>query len=184
MKNAIIFHGTGSSPNSHWTPWLKKELEANGFSVQTLQFPNTDNPSIEEWLPFALKNFKFEKNTILIGHSAGSPLILSILENIDIQIKGAILVAGFSSPIKGGKASPILQEKYNWDKIKSNARKFTFINSDNDPWDANEKQGMEMNKHLGGKLIILHEGHMGSNMFNQPYKEFPLLLKLILEEYQ
>ena len=33
---------------------------------------------------------------------------------------------------------------------------------------------------FGGTLIIRHgEGHMGSNAMNQPYKEFPLLLKLI-----
>jgi hypothetical protein len=32
---------------------------------------------------------------------------------------------------------------------------------------------------LGGMQIVLHEGHMGSTYYNQPYKEFPLLLKLI-----
>ena len=31
-----------------------------------------------------------------------------------------------------------------------------------------------------GKLIIMKgEGHMGSDKFRQPYKEFPFLLKLI-----
>jgi hypothetical protein len=35
--------------------------------------------------------------------------------------------------------------------------------------------------HLGGTLIVRHgEGHMGSDSFNQPYKEFPLLEKLIV----
>lgn len=34
--------------------------------------------------------------------------------------------------------------------------------------------------HLGGMQIIKHgEGHMGSDKFKQPYKEFPLLIKLI-----
>ena len=33
---------------------------------------------------------------------------------------------------------------------------------------------------LGGELIIRHgEGHMGSDSFNQPYKEFPLLANII-----
>ena len=39
---------------------------------------------------------------------------------------------------------------------------------------------IEMTYNLGGTLIIRHgEGHMGSSKFNQPYKEFPLLTKLI-----
>jgi hypothetical protein len=33
---------------------------------------------------------------------------------------------------------------------------------------------------LGGTLIIRHgEGHMGSTLFNQPYRKFPLLEKLL-----
>ncbi len=58
-----------------------------------------------------------------------------------------------------------------------------FIHSDNDPWGCSEKQGKEMFDKLGGTLIIKHgEGHMGSDSFNQPYKKFPLLVKLITEQ--
>jgi len=33
---------------------------------------------------------------------------------------------------------------------------------------------------FGGTLIIRHgEGHMGSDKFNQPYREFPLLEKIL-----
>jgi len=32
---------------------------------------------------------------------------------------------------------------------------------------------------VGGKLIVMHDGHMGSSYFNQPYKEFPLIMRLI-----
>ncbi|MEK7097066.1 MAG: alpha/beta hydrolase, partial [Patescibacteria group bacterium] len=72
------------------------------------------------------------------------------------------------------------QKKYNWKKIKKNASNFIFINSDNDPWSCDEKQGFYMFKKLGGTLIIREgEGHMGSNSFNQPYKTFPLLEKLL-----
>jgi predicted alpha/beta hydrolase family esterase len=77
-------------------------------------------------------------------------------------------------------AEPILQEKYNWEKIKSHVKDIIFINSDNDPWGCNDAEGRFMFDLLGGTLIIKHgEGHMGSDMFHQPYKEFPLLVKLI-----
>lgn len=36
-----------------------------------------------------------------------------------------------------------------------------------------------MNMAGGIQIIIKGEGHMGSNYFKQPYKEFPFLRKLI-----
>ena len=66
-------------------------------------------------------------------------------------------------------------------KIKSNVKDIIFINSDNDPWGCDDKEGYYMFENIGGTLIVRHgEGHMGSNDFNQPYKEFPLLEKLIV----
>jgi hypothetical protein len=34
---------------------------------------------------------------------------------------------------------------------------------------------------LGGTQIIRNDGHFGSERFNQPYKEFPLLAKLVAD---
>ena len=51
---------------------------------------------------------------------------------------------------------------------------------DNDPWTCDDKQGRMMLDHLGGVQVIPKgEGHMGSTTYNQPYKEFPLLVKLV-----
>lgn len=182
MKNAILFHGTSSSPNSFWFPYLKLELEKEGYQVSVPSLPDADHPDLKNWLPKALKEH-FTENTVLVGHSAGAPLILSILENINIKIKLAILVAGYARP-KGQNPQPeaILQSKYSWQKIKSKVKTLVFINSDNDPWGCNDKEGEYMQKNLGGKLIILKgEGHMGSDSFSQPYKQFPPLLELILK---
>ena len=126
-----------------------------------------------------MKTGKFNNETILIRHSAGSPLILSVLENINIKINKAILVAGFSKPLNKN-SERILQNKYDWNKIKNNIKEIIFINSDNDPWGCNDVQGRYMFDKLGGKLIILHgEGHIGSDTYHQPYKKFPLLKKLL-----
>lgn len=178
MKNAIIFHGKGGTPESYWHPWLKCELEDNGYKVWVPQLPDKDEPDLKTWLLFALKNGQFDCETVLIGHSAGCPLILSILEKIEIKIAKAIMVAGFIESLTG-EVMPILQEKYDWEKIKSHCGEFIFINSDNDPWGCDDRQGKKMADSLGGKLIVLHEGHMGSERFNQPYKEFPFLRNLI-----
>ena len=182
MKNAILFHGSGETTNSFWYPTIRKFLENQGYEtwIPQLPEPKPDIPELRIQLPFVLKNGKFNKETILIGHSAGCPLILSVLENIDIKINKAILVAGFARPLKNSNPEPILQKKYDWKKIKQNVRDIIFINSDNDPWGCDDKQGYYMFNNLGGTLIIRHgEGHMGSNTFKQPYKKFSFLERLL-----
>ena len=178
MKNVIIFHGTGGNPNSYWIPWLKVELETLGYKVTVPALPNPNKPDISETLPFVLDNLEFDEETILIGHSSGSALILSVLENIKPKIKMAILVAGFYKQLSSGY-NGMIQGRYNWDGIKSHANKFVFINSNNDPWGCDEQMGREMQSFVGGELIVMHDGHMGSDSFNQPYREFPLLVELI-----
>lgn len=175
MTQVIILHGTGCNPELYWYPYIKNNLEEKGYNVLVPSLPNTDEANLNEWLPFVLENVNINEDTILIGHSSGSPLILSVLENINLKIKQAILVAGFLDT-----DSNILQKSYNWDKIRSNVDDIIFINSDNDPWGCDDKQGRKMFDKLGGTLIIRHgEGHMGSTSYNQPYKEFPFLLSLI-----
>ena len=162
-------------------PILKKELEKIGYDVWLPQLPDTDNPDIKKWLPFALENRKYDQDSVLIGHSAGNPLILSILENLEVKVKLAILVAAFSEPNDLDiEKEPILQDKYNWNKINNNCEHTIIINSDNDPWGCNDVAGLKIFKKLGGDLIIRHrQGHMGSDAFKQPYKKFPLLVSLV-----
>ncbi len=181
MKNAVILHGTSSKPTSFWFPSIKKFLENKGYEVLVPYLPEPDTPDLKLQLPFVLKNFKFNKDTIIIGHSAGGPLILAILENIGVRISKAILIAGYAR-LKGDmQPEKILQSNYNWNKIRKNVKDLIFINSDNDPWGCDDKEGLYMFEHLGGTLIIRHgEGHMGSDSFNQPYKEFPLLERLLI----
>jgi len=190
MKNAVILHGSSCTPNSFWYPYLKKELEKRGYQVWVPQLPKAEAPDLKIQLPFVIKRVQFTKETILVGHSAGCPLILSVLENIKIRIDKALLVAGYARKLRKQHdpllkkleraAEGILQEKYNWEKIKSHVKDIIFINSDNDPWGCDDTEGRYMFDHLGGTLIIKHgEGHMGSDMFHQPYKKFPLLGKLL-----
>lgn len=179
MKNVIILHGTGTKKDEFWFPWLKQELESLNYSVWLPQLPNDDFPNLKDWLPFILSNGTFDGDTVLIGHSAGSQVILSVLENIPVTVKQAILVSGYAKALRKDLEEPKNEEDFHWDKIKGKAKEFIFINSDNDPWGCDDTQGKIMADHLGGKLIIRHDGHMGSTTYNQPYKEFPLLLELI-----
>ena len=178
-KNAIILHGTGDSPEDYWFPYIKSNLESRGFSVWAPALPNAAKPNLQDWLPFVLENGEITENTILIGHSAGAQLILSILENIDCRVKQAILVSGYARALVKTEHDKENNE-LDWNKAKEHAQNIIFVNSDNDPWECDDKQGRIMFDHLGGTQIIRHgEGHMGSGTFKQPYKEFPFLASLI-----
>lgn len=180
MKNATILHAMGDTPDKYWYPWLKRELENKGYEVWVPQLPETDNPSIKVWVPFILENGKFTEETVIVGHSAGAAVILSLLEALTIQVNQAILVAGF--PFYPG-GDPIVKPAYDWEKIKANVREMTFINSDNDPYGHDEVDGRMMlellNMDGATQIIMKGQGHFGTDEFNRPYKEFPLLLRLI-----
>ena len=91
MKNAILLHGSSCTPNSYWLPSIKKILEKKDYKVLAPQLPHSEAPNLKIQLPFVLENATFNHETIIIGHSSGCPLILSILENINVRIKKAIL---------------------------------------------------------------------------------------------
>lgn len=178
-KNAIILHGTGDSPDNFWFPYVKDNLEKRGYSVWLPNLPNAEKPNLKDWLSFVLQKEMISSDTVLIGHSAGAQLILSILENIDFQIKQAILVSGYAEALPNTAESKE-RNNLNWEIIKSHVKDIIFINSDNDPWGCNDIQGKIMFDHLGGTQIIRNgEGHMGSTAYKQPYKEFPFLIKQI-----
>jgi predicted alpha/beta hydrolase family esterase len=177
MKNVILFHGISDSSQACWLPYIKRELEKKGYAVSSPDLPDADTPDLKSWLPAALKEV-YSPSTIIIAHSAGSQLTLSVLEKLNVRIHQVILVAGYGRRLP--TEAPVLKETFEWEKIKANCSNFIFINSDNDPWGCTDVEGRFMLDHLGGKLVIPKgEGHMGSNMYNQPYKEFPFLLKLV-----
>lgn len=180
MKNAVIFHGTECKPEDFWYQWLKQKLEANGYEVKLPYYPKINVDSLEDFLPRVLRDLELDEQTILIGHSAGAPLILSILERSSVQIKQAALIAGFSMPL-GGVKVPILQENYDWKKIKRNSKDFIVLNSPNDPFGCDDEQGRKLFDKLGGTFIIRNDGHFGSSK-NSGYKQFPLLERLIGEK--
>lgn len=91
---AIIFYGTDCRPENYWYEWLKQKLETRGFLVELPYYPDINKKPIEAFLPEVLKKHTFDSETTLIGHSAGVPLILSVLECIDAAVAQAVFVVG------------------------------------------------------------------------------------------
>jgi predicted alpha/beta hydrolase family esterase len=175
--NYVLLHGSGPGPNM-WFPWLKGELAKTNADVWTPRMPTSEHPDLSKQLPFLLQSGKITPDSVLVGHSASCPLILSVLENIDFIVPKIVLVAPYF-PIPGDKTK-IWQKRYDLPKIKSHCQEFVFVVSDNDPWGCNDRLSRPYFDALGGTMVIIQGGgHFGSNHWKQPLYEFPLLLKIL-----
>lgn len=98
MKRAIIVHRWGGSPSEGWIPWLKDELEADGFDVIVPEMPDTNKPAIEAWVSHLTKvTGAVDSNTFFIGHSIGCQTIMRFMETLphDQIAGGAVFVTPF-----------------------------------------------------------------------------------------
>ena len=181
MTNVFIFHGTGGYPEENWFPWLKNQLENLGCNVIIPQFPTPKNQLLGNWLKI-LETYKkfYNENTILIGHSLGGTFLLKVLEKSDIKIKASFLIAAPIGvlPIKNYEADKLFIEKFgfNWNKIRSNCKKFFVFHSDNDPY-VSLGNGKELSKQLDTNLIFIpNAGHFNTSA---GYTQFDGLLEKI-----
>lgn len=110
MKNAIVIHGTcdrdeyfnnehPSLSNSHWIPWIQKQLLIKGFSVQTPEMPDAYSPDYIKWKE-CFEKFDLNTETILIGHSCGGGFLLRWLSENPIEINKLVLVAPWLDPYR------------------------------------------------------------------------------------
>jgi predicted alpha/beta hydrolase family esterase len=104
MKRAIILHGRPgrdeylvdnypSPSNSHWLPWLQRELLRKGILAQAPEALNPYKPTYEAWRQ-AIEYFKPDEETILVGHSCGGGMIVQWLsKNPQARVGKVVLVA-------------------------------------------------------------------------------------------
>ena len=175
-RNAIIFHGTGANPEVLWLPWLRRRLTQRGYAVEVPHLPGLNVEPIDTFLPGVLAGRTFDEDTVLVGHSGGAALLLAVLERIDVPVARAFLVAGYSTR-PNTSDEPVLRAEYDWAAIRAGVRDVYFINSRDDPYGCDDRQGRVMFERLGGTQIIRDDGHFGGP--DQPYETFELLDRLI-----
>ena len=181
MKQAILLHGTGGSDNDYfWFSDTKSFLEKNGYDVWWPLLPNTNSPNLQETVEFVEEEMPpIDEESIIICHSSACPLILYMMQFFLISVKQVILVSGYYEKINN-ESNSMLPDSFDWSEIKSKSKEFILINSENDPWKCTDEQARIAAKSLESPLIVnFGQGHMGSGSFNQPYREFPLLKRLI-----
>lgn len=183
-KRVFIVHGWQANPEANWFPWLKKELEEKEYVVSVPQLPDSDFPTIQNWIPTLADAVGTpDENTYFVGHSLGCVAIVRYLETLqeNEKVGGAVFVAGFLKRLTGEEINPQVKdiEKHwlrtplNIQKAASHLPKSIAIFSDNDQWVPLDNEDDFRNKLNSEIVVIQNMGH-----FNEP--ELPIALKSIL----
>ncbi|MFT4311493.1 MAG: alpha/beta hydrolase [Candidatus Woesearchaeota archaeon] len=141
MKNAIIIHGTcdkeeyyskkyPSASNSHFLPWLQKQLLIKDIHAITPEMYKSYMPNYGVWKSEFEKN-KIDENTILVGHSCGAGFIIRWLsENKNVSVDKVVLVAPWLDPFNE-KKNNFFDFKID-ENLASRINKLVVFNSTND----------------------------------------------------
>jgi predicted alpha/beta hydrolase family esterase len=190
MKNAVLVHGKPSRDeyfdpillsmsNSHWLPWLQKQLLINGYNAQAPEMPDSYKPDYEVWRR-EFERFDIGVNTLLVGHSTGAGFLLRWLsENREVKVGKLILVA----PYMGfGAKVPNNFFTFDLDENLADRTKGTIIfNSDDDKSYIHRSVNVLRHK-LKGPIAKYREFHgYGHFIYEDMQTEkFPELLEVCL----
>ena len=109
-QNAILIHGTCNKAeyysdeyptlsNSHWFPWLSKQLLISDIPTVALEIPNAYMPNYTTWKK-EFERFDIDSETILVGHSCGGGFLVRWLSENDVKVGKVVLVAPWLDPEK------------------------------------------------------------------------------------
>ncbi len=169
-RRVIIVHGWDGSPRDGWFPWLKKELESQGFLVALPQLPDPGKPRITTWVPQLAETVgTADAQTYFVGHSMGCQVIARYLATLPAgtHVGGAVFVAGFFKRLTGLEDEPEqLETNRHWlgapidlERVRIHLPKSVAIFSDDDPWVPLDNQD-DFRDTLGSEIVIEHgKGH-------------------------
>ncbi len=185
MTRVFIIHRWSGGPNDDWRPWLKTELEQRGYQVYLLTMPDTETPTINNWVQHLASSVGTPDNqTYFIGHSIGCQTILRYLETINVPVGGALFVAGWFNleNLEDAEtittANPWITTPINLPKVKSVLKKSTAILSDNDPFDALAENKEKFSALSANILILPNAGHITAD---DGFIKAPIILQEFLK---
>lgn len=103
MSTAILIHGWAqkeeaynpkypSPSNSHWLPWLTKQLMIKDIHTIAVEMPKAYYPVYPDWKR-EFERFDVNEETILVGHSCGAGFLVRWLSENQQRVGKVILVA-------------------------------------------------------------------------------------------
>lgn len=86
-----------SASNSHWVPWLQKQLLMRGYDAQTPEMFESYRPHYDTWRREFERHLVDEPMT-LVGHSCGAGFLVRWLSENRVTARKVVLVAPWLDP--------------------------------------------------------------------------------------
>ncbi|MBI2484650.1 alpha/beta fold hydrolase [Candidatus Uhrbacteria bacterium] len=171
-----LVHGMNATPASNFHPWLKRELEARGFSVRVPELPLHSGEPLEILPLMEILHEKIgmlDHEDILLGHSLGAVLALRYLEYVELKGRPrACILVGAPWQVKTPELQTLFMTDLDFDVVPWKASEFFVVHSPDDnlvPFDHAKKWA----EALKAQLVDANgNGHYMDT-------EYPVLLDLI-----
>lgn len=188
MRNAILLHGLPSkeeyynpdrpsSSNSHWFPWLQKELLMKEVKADTPEVFRAYEMSWDAWVQ-EVERFTIVPETTLVGHSMGGGFWVRYLsEHPEISVDKVILVAPWVN-INHEEDTNFFAFELD-PNITERANEFNIFASDNDGNEVQSSVNYLVKELPNAKVRTFHEyGHFTQRTLKD--NKFPELLDACL----
>ena len=155
----VLVHGYKSGPDKNFYGWLRSELEKRGHTVEVPALPNPANPDVLEQARYVTDHCQINENTVLVGHSLGTNVVLRVLESIQNPVKETILIAGFISGDFLDNKKRDFDFDFDFEKVKQNAGSIIIVH------DKNEKtislsQFQKLKNTFSEAYVVLGDSHV------------------------
>jgi leucyl-tRNA synthetase len=156
IKHVVILHGRNGTPSNYVFPWLKKEFEKRGYTVELPKLPNTEEPNDEEQADYVQKYCTLNENTMIVGQSFGGIVAMRLLERgvkVGRVVMAVVPFSGKFNDKKNRKSATLACKKgFDFESIKKNAKEFIVLRDIKDTIVPYEDAEL-WHKNLNGKLI-------------------------------
>lgn len=136
ITRAIIIHGYGADPTSHWFPWLAEQLAASGIETTIPTLPDPLDPREDVWRSRAAEAIGTpDEHTAIIAHSLGCLTALRVFADAgpDARLGALVLVSGFLERLPGFAAlDAFIGDGLDVAAMSERIDRVTLIRSDDD----------------------------------------------------
>lgn len=172
INKVYIIHGYGASPQHHWFPWLKQQLEQQGIRVDVPLLPEPEHPLKPAWDECLAQAIgQPDQNTFFVAHSLGCIALLDYLQQLNPQpnIGGLLLVSGFYQPVPGyALINPFVAHALQPTQLIALSPQRVVIAAQDDPV-VPYALSQQLSEQLQARFISLPQGghFLGSDGFTQ-----------------
>src|SRR3989344_5761116 len=164
IEHFVLLHGKGGSSKRNFLPWLKKELENQGYTVDVPDMPNSAEPNDDEQTNFVINSCRLDNKTAIVGHSFGGIVALRLLEKGYKPAQVTLVGTPYQARFLDGKVrltvAEALAKGFDYKKIKANCHNLVALYDTGD-YVVSTEDGKSFSEKLDCPLIKVEaqEGH-------------------------